>query len=78
MKPYIYLVLLENQIVIHSFAYTAQPSSDKLNLDVTGMVLVLLVGRTYVASPMRINLPSCFDGQTEVWDYSYEHFPNIQ
>ncbi len=72
-KLYIYLVLLENQIVIHSFAYTAQPSSDKLNLDVTGMVLVLLVGRRYVASPMRMNLPSCFDGQIEVWDYSYEH-----
>ncbi len=35
---------LENLIVIQSFTHRAQPSSDKLSGDVTGMVLVRLVG----------------------------------
>ncbi len=48
-KFYIYLVLLENQLVIHSFANGMQPSSHKQSSDVTGMVLVLLVGRTFLA-----------------------------
>ncbi len=48
--------MLENQTVFHSFANGAQPSSHKLSGDVTGMVLVLLVGRTYVASPVQVNL----------------------
>ncbi len=72
-SAFIYLVLLENQKVIHSFANRVQPSSDKLSGDVTKMVLVLLVEGTYVASPVQMNLHSCFDGQIGVWDYSYGH-----
>ncbi len=71
-KLYIYLVLLENQIVIHSFANRAQPSSDKLSCDVTGMVLLvgeLLSTGGYVAVPV----PSCFDGRIWVLDYSKGH-----
>lgn len=30
-----------------------------------------LWGRTYAASLVYIKVPSCFDGQFEVWDYSY-------
>ncbi len=70
-KLYIYLVLLENQKVIHSFANI--PSSHKLSGDITGIVLDLYVGRIYVASPGQINLHSGFDGRTGVLDYSYEH-----
>ncbi len=53
------------------FRQRAQPSSDKLSSDVT--VMVLPVGRTYVALPVRVNLRSCFDEQIGVWDYSYGH-----
>ncbi len=35
-----FIILLENQIVIHSFANRAQPSSDKLSSDVSGVVLL--------------------------------------
>ncbi len=35
---YIYLILLENYIVIKSFNNSVQPSSDRLSEDVTGMV----------------------------------------
>ncbi len=35
---YIFIILLENQKVFHSFASRAQPSSDKLTGDVTGVV----------------------------------------
>ncbi len=55
------IILLENQIVVHSFADRAQPSSDKLSSDITGMVLLaedlLSMGGTYAATPG----PSCFD-----------------
>ncbi len=64
--------MLENQKVIHSFASWVQPSSDKISGDVKGMVLVLLVGGTYAALLVRMNLPSCSDGQNEVWNYSME------
>ncbi len=46
-KLYIYLVLQEN-----SFTSRVQPSTDKLRGDVMSMVLVLLVGQTYVASSL--------------------------
>ncbi len=72
-KLYIFIILMGNQIVVHSFANRAQPSSHKLSGNITGMVLVLLIGRTYIASPVRMNLSSCFDGRTGVWDYSYRH-----
>ncbi len=76
-KLYIYLVLLENQRVIHSFANRAQPSSDKLSGDVTGMFLLirdlLSMGEAYVASLVQVNLPSCFDEHTGVLDYSHGH-----
>ncbi len=36
---YIFRILLENQIIVHSFASRAQPSSHKLSCDITGMVL---------------------------------------
>ncbi len=56
-----FIISLGNQIVIHSFANKAQPSSDKLSSDVTGMVLLardlLSMGETYTAMPV----PSCFD-----------------
>ncbi len=52
LKLHIFIILQENQTVVHSFANRAQPSSHKLSGDVTGMVLVLLVGRTYIASPV--------------------------
>ena len=64
---YIFIILLENQKVFHSFASRAQPSSDKLTGDVTGVVR--LAGRllsmegTYTATPV----PSCFNGQDEFW-----------
>ncbi len=70
-----FIILLENQIVIHSFASGAQPSSHKLSVDVTGVVLVLLagdlmsMGGTYTATPVS----SCFDGRSCVLDYSYGH-----
>ncbi len=59
---FIFLIIsLENQIVVHSFANRAQPSSDKLSGDITGMVLLagdlLSMGGTYDATPD----PSCFD-----------------
>ncbi len=43
---YIYLVLLENLIVIHSIANRVQPSSDNLCIDVTGVVLLACAGLT--------------------------------
>ncbi len=52
-----FIILLENQIVIHSFANRAQPS------DLSGVVLLagnlLSMGGTYVATLVR----SCFDGR---------------
>ncbi len=36
-----FIILLENQIVIHSFANRAQPSSGKQSGDITGMVLLV-------------------------------------
>ncbi len=66
-------ILLENLKVIHSLANRAQPSSHKLSGYVSRVVLVLLVGRTNITSPVRENFPSCFDGRIGVWDYSYGH-----
>ncbi len=70
-KLYIFIMLLENQTVIPSFANRVQPSLHKLSGDVTAVVLVLPVGRTYIMSPVRMNFPSCFDGRIGVWDYLY-------
>ncbi len=57
-----FIISLENQIVIHSFANRMQPSSEKLGGDVSGVVLLegdlLSVGGAYTAPPV----PSCFDG----------------
>ncbi len=62
-KLYVYLILLENQKVIHCSANRAQPVSHKLSSDVTGMVLLagdlLSMGGTYIASLVV----SCFDGR---------------
>ncbi len=56
---------------MNSFGNRAQPSSDKLSGDVTGMVLLvgdlLSVGGTYIALPVL----SYFDGRIGVLDYSY-------
>ncbi len=52
-----FIILLENQIVIHSFANRAQPSSHKLSGDVIGMVLLGLTG------DIHCNAGSCFDGR---------------
>ncbi len=35
-----FIILLENQIVINSFANRAQPSSDNLSGDVSGVLLL--------------------------------------
>ncbi len=60
---FIFVISLENQIVIHSFANRVQSSSDKLSGDVTDMVLLagylLSMWGTYTATP----IPGCFDRQ---------------
>ncbi len=64
-KLYIFIILLENQKVIHSFANSAQPSSHKLSGDVSGVVLVLLAGRTNIISLVRVNFPAVLMDELE-------------
>ncbi len=56
-----FIILLENQIVIHSLANRAQPSSDMLSSDITGMVLLAGDLLSMVGTYAATLAPSCFD-----------------
>ncbi len=62
-KLYIFIVLLENEVVVHSFTNRAQPSSHKLSGDVTSMVLLARDLLSMEGTNIALPVPSCFDGQ---------------
>ncbi len=62
-----FIMLLENQIVIHSFANRAQPSSDKLSDDITGMVLLAVDLLSMGVHMLQRWFPAVLMNEFEFW-----------